>query len=81
MLVEPRSDCLPYTQGVTRAALTSSYHGKSRRISREQGSRRGPSRTELQGPDLVKGTEVELRGLEPLASCMPFTADLSGAVA
>ncbi len=24
---------------------------------------------------------VELRGLEPLASCMPFMADLSGAVA
>ena len=80
-LVEPRADCLPNTQALTRKLLTSDYYGTSAPSRRDRVLPVSPAEGVNVPVELRERHEVELRGLEPLASHMPCLTNPSGAVA
>src|SRR5215467_2990879 len=54
-----------------RIPLTCGYHGRPVGNASMIMPNNGTASTSRQASDLVKRLKVELRGLEPLASCMP----------
>ena len=77
MLVEPASSTYQACKESPRRA----NQQLSRKVTEAQAIQdrpQCPSLTALQGPDLQKHPEVELKGLEPLASCMPSMTNPSG---
>ena len=71
MLVEPVFDCLSDTQALTYMPLTSEYYLRSAHSRRDYIQADSPVEAINVASDQREYPKVELRGLEPLASCMP----------
>ena len=71
VLVEPVLDYFSDTQALTYIPLTSEYYLRSTRSRRGYVQADSPVEAINVASDLREHPKVELRGLEPLASCMP----------
>ena len=71
VLVEPIFDYLSDTQTLTYMSLTSEYYLRSTHSRRDYIEADSPVEAINVASDLREYPKVELRGLEPLASCMP----------
>ena len=79
-LAEPVLDYLSDTQALTYMPLTSKYYLRSAHSRRDCIQADSPVEAINEASDLRKHPKVELRELEPLASCMPCLANPSGIV-
>ena len=71
VLVEPVLDYFSDTQALTHMPLTSEYYLGSTHSWRDYIQADSPVEAVNVASDLREHQKVELRGLEPLASCMP----------
>ena len=71
MLVEPVLDYLSDTQALTYMPLTSEYYLRSTHSRHDYSEADSPVEAINVASNLREHPKVELRGLEPLASCMP----------
>jgi len=80
VLVEPVLDYLSDTQALTYMPLTSEHYLKSTHSRRDYIQADSHVEAIDVASDLREHPKVELRGLEPLASCMPCLTNPSGMV-
>ena len=80
MLVELVLDYLSDTQALTYMQLTSEYYVRSTPSRRDYIQANSSVEAIKVASDQREHRKVELRGLEPLASCMPCLANPSGTV-
>jgi hypothetical protein len=71
VLVEPVLDYLSDTQALTYMPLTSEYYLRSTHSRHDYSEADSPVEAINVASNLREHPKVELRGLEPLASCMP----------
>ena len=80
VLAEPVLDYLSDTQALTYMPVTSEYYLASTHSWRDYIEADSSVEAITVASELREHPKVELRGLEPLASCMPCLASLSGIV-